>query len=171
IPPTPPPLSIPVRVVDPVPPRRTASVEDEVRAVPPLFATTILSPVNEVAFVPPLAMLNVPPERTPLDTLTAPSERPVRLMVPVAVRPATERLPESRPLPCTERSREGEVVPIPTNPPLVTIRFVAVEEPMTNEGPEMPLGFTESSPQGEVVLIPTLPLFNIVRAAGELVAY
>ena len=91
-------------------------MEDEVRAVPPLFATTILSPVNEVAFVPPLAMLNVPPERTPFDTLTAPSERPVRLMVPVAVRPATERLPESRPLPCTERSWEGELVPIPTLP-------------------------------------------------------
>jgi len=48
-------------------------------------------------------------------------------------------------------------VPIPNKPPLVTIRFVAVEEPMTNEGPEMPLGFTERSPHGEVEAMPTLP--------------
>src|SRR3989338_6660660 len=97
---------------------------------------------------------------------------PETLMDPVAVIFATLVIsPDISVLPCTERRCDGEVVPIPSNPSLVTIRFVAVEEPMTNEGPEMPFGFTERSPQGEVVLIPTLPPFNIVRAAGELVAY
>ena len=60
---------------------------------------------------------------------------------------------------------------MPTNPPLVTIKFVAVDEPITKLGPVIPFGFIERSPQGEVVLIPILPLFNIVRAVGELVAY
>ena len=37
-----------------------------------------------------------------------------KLTVPVAVRPATERLPLKRPLPWTDRSCEGEVVLMPT---------------------------------------------------------
>src|SRR3989344_8364308 len=91
------------------------------------------------------------------------------LMDPVAVIFATLVIfPEISVLPCTERRCDGEVVPIPNKPPLVTIRFVAVEEPTTNEGPEIPFGFTERSPQGEVVPIPILPPFNIVSAAGEL---
>ena len=48
-------------------------------------------------------------------------------------------------------------VPIPTYPPLVTMRWVVVEEPITNSGPVTPEGLTESKPHGEVVPIPTLP--------------
>src|SRR3989344_3907177 len=54
------------------------------------------------------------------------------------------------PLP-TVSKRPGLAVPIPTFPPFVTTRFVAVEDPMANDGPEMPFGFTESWAQGEGV--------------------
>ena len=49
-------------------------------------------------------------------------------VVPVAVRLAAEMLPEKRPLPWTERSCEGEVVPMPTFPPVVAryVLFVVV---------------------------------------------
>jgi hypothetical protein len=40
-------------------------------------------------------------------------------MVPVAVRLASVRSPEKSPLPWTESAREGEVVPMPRNPPEV----------------------------------------------------
>src|SRR3989344_6639117 len=56
-----------------------------------------------------------------------------------------------------ENKLPGVVVPIPTFPPFVTMKFVAVEEPMTNDGPEMPFGFTESSAHGEVVPNPRFP--------------
>src|SRR3989338_780352 len=60
--------------------------------------------------------------------------------------------------PLMENKLPGVVVPIPTFPPLVMMKFVAVEEPMTNEGPVIPLGFTESWAQGEVVPNPKLPV-------------
>ena len=41
---------------------------------------------------------------------------PVTLRVPVALIFAAKILPEKNAFPCTERSCEGEVVPIPTNP-------------------------------------------------------
>jgi len=53
----------------------------------------------------------------------------------------------------------GSAVPIPTLPPFVTTKFVAVEEPITNAGPLIPFGLTESKPQGLVVPIPTFPAF------------
>ncbi len=37
---------------------------------------------------------------------------------------------------------------MPTFPAFVTMKFVAVEEPMTKEGPVMPFGFTESCAHG-----------------------
>ena len=43
--------------------------------------------------------------------------RPVKVTVPVAVRPATERSPEIRVSPWTESVLEGVVVPMPTLPP------------------------------------------------------
>ena len=43
-----------------------------------------------------------------------PDERPENVMVPVAVRPATERSPETRVSPWTESVLEGVVVPMPT---------------------------------------------------------
>ena len=45
-----------------------------------------------------------------------PDERPENVMVPVAVRPATERSPEIRVLPWTESVLEGVVVPMPVFP-------------------------------------------------------
>jgi len=50
------------------------------------------------------------------------------------------------------------VVPIPTFPPLSTINFVAVDEPITNAGPVIPFGFSESCAHGDVVPMPTFPL-------------
>ena len=52
------------------------------------------------------------------------------------------------------------VVPMPTKPKLVTMRFVAVDEPITNCGTFAARLFPliESRPQGEVVPTPTLPL-------------
>ena len=44
---------------------------------------------------------------------------PEKVSVPVAVMLAAERLLEKSALPWTERSCEGEVVPSPTEPPLV----------------------------------------------------
>ena len=48
----------------------------------------------------------------------------------------------------------GLVVPIPTSPAFVTIKFVAVELPITNEGPVMPSGLIDNNPQGEVEAMP-----------------
>jgi len=48
----------------------------------------------------------------------------------------------------------GLVVPIPTYPAFVTIKFVAVELPITNEGPVMPSGLIDNNPQGEVEAMP-----------------
>jgi hypothetical protein len=50
-------------------------------------------------------------------------------MVPVAVRPATETLPEKRPLPWISRAKrdEGDVVPTPTTPPAVA-KYVKPDE-------------------------------------------
>ena len=42
--------------------------------------------------------------------------------------------PARRPLPLTERRPHGEVVPMPVKPPLVTRKFVIVEEPIANAG-------------------------------------
>ena len=44
---------------------------------------------------------------------------PESVMELVAVRPATLKLPETMASPCTERSLEGVVVPMPTDPSLV----------------------------------------------------
>ncbi len=60
-------------------------------------------------------------------------------------------------LPTTARFADGDVVPIPTRPALSIIKFVAEEEPTTNEGPApMFDGFTERDAQGVDVPIPIL---------------
>jgi hypothetical protein len=41
---------------------------------------------------------------------------------------------------------------------LVTIKLVAVDDPMTNDGPVIPVGLMESFAYGEVEPIPTFPL-------------
>jgi len=59
---------------------------------------------------------------------------------------------------------------MPTSPPLVTTKFVAVEEPIANDGPLMPFGLTERSAQGDEEACPTNPAFVMVSAAGVEVA-
>ena len=49
------------------------------------------------------------------------------------------------------------VPPIPTFPPLVTTKLVAVDEPITNAGPVIPFGLMESLAHGVEVPIPTFP--------------
>ena len=62
-----PPVLFPTRsveesVVEPVPPTFTASVEEEVRAVPFEFETTMEFPVKEVTPVPPMFTARVEEE-------------------------------------------------------------------------------------------------------------
>jgi len=83
---------------------------------------------------------------------------PESVSVPVAVIAAAVRLPEKRPLPCTESDCDGEVVPMPTRPPFEISKNVLVDEPMTNAGPGIPLAFTDNNPQGDVEETPMLPL-------------
>ena len=52
---------------------------------------------------------------------------------------------------------------MPTSPPLVMTKFVAVEEPTTNAGPVIPFGFIENCPHGEVVPMPTLPPIKLAE--------
>jgi len=65
----------------------------------------------------------------------------------------------------------GLLVPMPTFPPLVTIKLVAVEEPTIKAGPVIPFGFTDKRPQGEVVPMPIFPaeLKNNVDVAVSVV--
>ena len=60
-------------------------------------------------------------------------------------------------------STEGEDVPMPTVPLVVTMSEVCVEEPMTKEGPEMPFGFTDKRPHGDVDAMPMLPFVSTVK--------
>ena len=88
----------------------------------------------------------------------------IPLSAPVMVgEPVRKKSPE------TARAEEGEVVPIPTEPPFVTTKFVAVELPIANAGPVMPFGFIERRPHGVVVPMPILPLAAIrILSAKEL---
>ena len=61
----------------------------------------------------------------------------------------------------------GDVVPMPTLPALFTMKLVAVEEPMTKEGPVMPLGLTERRPKGEVDACPVNPALLIRKEVAE----
>src|SRR3990167_3870240 len=58
--------------------------------------------------------------------------------------------------PTTSSFSAGLVIPMPTLPPFVIIKLVAVEEPTTNEGTPAPrpLGLTDNSPHGEVEAMP-----------------
>src|SRR3989344_4662946 len=57
----------------------------------------------------------------------------------------------------TSRSTVGEAFPIPTFPVFVTTKCVALEDPITKDGPLTLSGFTESKAHGAVVAIPTFP--------------
>ena len=61
------------------------------------------------------------------------------------------------------------VSPIPTLPELLTMKLVAVEDPITNDGPVMPLGLIESRPYGVDVPMPTFPEEPITVNAGRVV--
>ncbi len=57
--------------------------------------------------------------------------------------------------PATSRRPTGSLVPMPTYPPFVTAKLVALDEPITNEGPEMPFGFIDSCAHGVEVPSPS----------------
>jgi hypothetical protein len=63
---------------------------------------------------------------------------PVELNVDVAVE---KLMPFVLPM---ARSEPGVVEPMPTFPLFVTMKFVAVDDPTTNAGPDTPFGFTDS---------------------------
>lgn len=66
--------------------------------------------------------------------------------------------PEPVVAPTTDSFAYGEDVPMPTFPLLVTMKFVAVEDPMTNWFAAWPaIGLTASVAHGDVVPIPIFP--------------
>lgn len=72
--------------------------------------------------------------------------------------------------PCTEKSAAGEVVPTPTLPLPVTMKVVAVLEPITNAGaaPIRPDGLMEKRPNGVDEATPTKPVpRKVVEAMYE----
>ena len=74
----------------------------------------------------------VPPEETGsavVKLAEAAESAPPIAAVPVAVRFAREILPLKSPLPCTESACVGEVVPMPTEPPLVA-KYAEPVEPI-----------------------------------------
>ena len=76
--------------------------------------------------VPPKAVESVVvAETTPLIAWSGPVRVPM-VTVPVAVRFASERLPEKSALPWRERSEDGVVVPMPTKPLGFMVRRVVV---------------------------------------------
>ncbi len=63
-------------------------------------------------------------------------------------------------------------VPIPTFPPFVTIKLVAVDEPITKDGPVIPFGFTDSCAHGvdeaRASLVVKLFVFeNVLKSASS----
>ena len=78
---------------------------------------------------------------TPADVVATPTPRPPTIYVDVPTANPTRGV--------------GVEVEIPTTPVFVIIKFVCVDEPTTNEGPEpMLFGFTERRAQGEDVPTP-----------------
>ena len=129
-------------------------------------AGLIVATMSAVPTVP-LVSARVPPISAVSCTVPAPSvplpiasriafTSPAVVFVGVEFEP-TRKYPEIVPLPVTSRVCVGPERPIPTFPPFVTTKFVAVEEPIAKEGPEMPFGFTESWAHGDVVPTPTFP--------------
>lgn len=120
---------MPVSVVEPVPPTETASVDVETSDVPLKY--TGCPVVNDVAFVPPFAIDNVPvisldarftadEESTP-DAFACkiPVESPENVMVPEDVRPADESAPAivSAPAEVSEFDDEKNwIAPVPPPP-------------------------------------------------------
>ena len=97
-------------------------IDEEVALIP---RTVPLSKSVEVASVedPEATCVIFPPTNVNADIgeeVPIPSEptdaTPPTLAVPVAVKLATERLPEKSPFPCTDSVCEGEVVPRPKRP-------------------------------------------------------
>src|SRR3989344_7920155 len=83
----------------------------------PILPLVVKLPFEVVVALPPTQRLFAM-ERLVEEAL-ARVDRPETASVPVAVMLAAERLLEKSALPWTERSCEGEVVPSPTEPPLV----------------------------------------------------
>jgi len=111
----------------PVPAPQTESLEYGVEVPMPMEPFVVKVPFEVVVALPPTQRL-FETERLVVEALVN-VETPETESVPVAVRLAAERLPEKRPLPCTESACEGVVEPIPTLPPLVA-KYAEPEEVM-----------------------------------------
>lgn len=76
-------------------------------------------------------------------------------------------LPVTYEFPVTASCAEGEVLPIPTRPPLFIRKYVALDEPTANAGPVIPFGFTESCAHGVVEPTPILLVVVSTKSADE----
>jgi len=116
------------------------------------FARIVLPmSVVEAAKRPPVAlrseeMVVEPVTASEVEVAPWSDEPPSTVSVPVAVTPDAVMLPLKNPLPATESAANGDVVPIPTLPPIkvATTGFVCVVEAMNaamvprEKMPEMP---------------------------------
>ena len=89
--------------------------------------------VEELLEIKPLPTVSIPVVEALVRVVT-----PVTFKVPVAVIFATlEIFPDKKTFPCTESSWEGEVVPIPNNPPAEVRVLVANPVPRLRSPPLM----------------------------------
>ena len=100
----------------PLPVLVTESFAHGVVVPTPILPVVVKFPLLVVVALPPTQRL-FEMERLVVLALTK-VETPETESVPVAVMLAAERLPLTSPLPWTERSCEGDVVPMPTEPPV-----------------------------------------------------
>ena len=139
-----------------------------------MFALARLSPrVPVVVIAPPVSVPSVATE------VTVPEPSPPPTQVPlIAKQPAVKLIPPvdwnvevavvKFPIPWTERSEPGEVVPMPTEPEAVMTNCVVVPAPLfasaSNNGivALVEVACTVNRAVGDVVPIPTLPALLIL---------
>ena len=174
------------RVVLPVPPPETVRVPETVGVnvsvpadalivwpkVRPLKANVLVAKVMAAAVVveyPEPSAVNEPEPVPTQIPFTAKHPPPFKSMPPVELKvevPVEKLMPFAVPI---ERSEPGVEVLMPTKPALLTMNFVAVDEPITNDGavPSEAEGLIESCAHGEVVPRPTLPVRYAVVVFGS----
>src|SRR3989344_2621918 len=146
------------------------------RACPPETCNTLAGVVVPMPTLPLLFQIPDPGKYAVFETDSCVVEaftnvvRPVTDSVPVAVRFAEVRLPLKKPLPATERSANGEVVPIPTFPVLemnmvdvacaVPASSPTMKFPLARESEEASTPERESVPAAPPTREPSVPEYE-----------
>jgi hypothetical protein len=151
-----------VDVAKKLPERKRPALVDEAKVSGVVVALFGKRYENEL--LPPDPQSDPVPDTTPFTSCKhCVPVRPVNVIVPVAVRPATERLPEMRPLPWTESVVTGVVVPIPRSPAAsITIYVddvppVRRRKPKNSESPPTPWRYMSHHLFAELPMSSLLP--------------